>query len=981
MTDSARPSLDDLILPDTPARIRASYHTLAARAAERDFGLLEEDVIVLDTETTGLSFRSCELIEIAAARLSGREVVGRFHTFVHPGRPIPEEIRRLTGISDLDVADAPGPEEAVAALADFVGGAPVLAHNATFDRTFVEKVRGGSEVSDSWVDTLALSRIALPRLSSHRLADMAEVFGCSGVSHRAMDDVDALAGMWRIMLCALTDMPDGLLGLMAGMHEEVPWQFRPIIAHLALESGDAPFSMERVRRDLLDSTDDRPHADAAELPSAPTTPSAEEVAAEFGPDGAVRRMYDEYERRPEQLQMAEEVRRAQATSTHRAIEAGTGVGKSIAYLLPSVLYAQRNNVTVGVATKTNALTDQLVSHELPALDRALPQGLTFFSLKGYEHYPCLRRLMRAVAADLPVDQAPERGRSEAAVEQDMLTAIAVTLAFACQSPSGDLDALGIRWRSVPRQMLTTTSEECQKARCPFFSRGCLVHGARRRAACADIVVTNHSLLLRNVEAEGNVLPPIRHWVVDEAHSFEAEARRQWAREPSAQAARAAFEALGGTRTGALHLLMVQSSGVEASTTLQGLLARTAAAASRAQVACADLFSEVRDLVMSSPAGRRASYDTATLWIGPDVRSGEGWGRVLDAGDVACRALDEAARLAGEAAAMAQETLRDPVADLGEHKAALAALLEGIRLVLRGEDESYVYSAQVTRSRTRAANESLVAEKIDVGAELAQRWLPEMMSVAFTSATIAVGDDFSHFEHAVGLDQLPGAMRSSCRLESSFDYDGSMRVVVARDLPQPNDPRYLAALEDLLLDVHVSMGGSVLTLFTNRREMERVYEGLRPRLAEHGLDLAMHERGAGVRQVRDRFLAEKSLSLFALKAFWEGFDAAGDTLRCVVIPKLPFSSPTEPLSLERDLREPRAWWRYSLPEAVLSVKQAAGRLIRSSTDVGVLVLADSRLVSKRYGRQFVSSLPSSNVVELESGNVARFIETWRRGLRR
>ena len=305
------------------------------------------------------------------------------------------------------------------------------------------------------------------------------------------------------------------------------------------------------------------------------------------------------------------------------------------------------------------------------------------------------------------------------------------------------------------------------------------------------------------------------------------------------------------------------------------------------------------------------------------------------------------------------------------------LLEGVRLVIEGTDDSYVYSAQVTRSRNRNSNEALIAEKIDVGAELAERWLPEMMSVVFTSATIAVGDDFSHFKHAVGLDRLSSSLYSSIRLDSSFDYDSNMRVVIARDLPQPNDNQYLDELEKLLLDVHVSMGGSVLTLFTNRREMERTYEKLKPLLAEKGLDLAMHERGAGVRQIRDRFLAEKSLSLFALKAFWEGFDAAGDTLRCVVIPKLPFSSPTDPLSLERDRREQRAWWRYSLPEAVLSVKQAAGRLIRSSTDKGILVLADSRLVTKSYGRQFINSLPSSNVTILEEGHVKRFIESWRR----
>ena len=159
-------------------------------------------------------------------------------------------------------------------------------------------------------------------------------------------------------------------------------------------------------------------------------------------------------------------------------------------------------------------------------------------------------------------------------------------------------------------------------------------------------------------------------------------------------------------------------------------------------------------------------------------------------------------------------------------------------------------------------------------------------------------------------------------------------------------------------------------------MERVYESLRPRLVAAGLEVVCQSRGASPRRLRQRFMEETTLSLMALRSFWEGFDATGDTLRCVVIPKLPFASPNDPLVRERDLREDRAWWKYSLPDAVISVKQAAGRLIRSSTDTGVLVLADSRLVSKGYGRLFVSSLPSRSVTRLESSNVGRYLSLWR-----
>ena len=975
MTSATTPvTLSDLILPGTPESVAHAYATLAERAEHTSFGLLEEDLIVLDTETTGLSFKDCTLIEISAARISGGRIADRFETFVDPGRPIPPEIVALTGITSLDVAGAPSAEEAVRDLAEFCGGMPVIAHNATFDRTFVEKVRGGREVSDVWIDSLALSRIALPRLRSHSLSDMAAAFGCDSVTHRAGDDVDALCGMWRIILMALSDLPRGLAGLFAGMHEEVEWPYRAIFSHLALEDPSARFSLKSVRKDLVSQTQPVEHADARERLEPFEVPSRAEICELFGRGGMVSRMYEEFEPRPEQVAMALEVRDALATSTHRAIEAGTGVGKSMAYLVPEVLFAQRNNLTVGIATKTNALTDQLVSHELPLLDKALPGGVSFFSLKGYDHYPCLHRMERAALGELPPGIVHD-GRSEESVASDLLTALAVTYAYVCQSPEGDLDALGIRWRYVPRTMLTTTSGECLRTKCPYFPGECLVHGARRRAAGGDVVVTNHSLLLRNVAADGKILPPVRHWVIDEAHAFEAEARRQWAVEVSGDEARMAFEQLGGTKTGVLHGALSRTASLEGSTLVSGLLTKAAAASARAQVATADLFECMHDL--GSVARGDSGYDSVTLWLGDEVRETPEWAAVSEAGLAACMQLDEAAKCVAEAVERMAEVVPQTATDLAEAGRFLRELHDGIRLICEGADETYVYSAQLSRSKRRIGAEKLVAEKIDVGADLGKDWLPETLSAVFTSATMAVGEDFKHFDHAVGLDTLEPGMHRDVHLDSSFDFNRSMASIVAHDMPQPTDRAYLPALEDLLFDVHVAMGGSVLTLFTNRREMERVFEGLAPRLRREGLELDCQERGSSPRRIRERFLADKTLSLFALKSFWEGFDAAGETLRCVVIPKLPFASPNDPLVRVRELIEGRgSWFNHSLPEAVISVKQAAGRLIRTSTDRGVLVIADSRVAQKRYGAAFTNSLPTHDHVRIDRANVGRYIKMWR-----
>lgn len=950
------------VLPGTPGFVVEQYATLAERAKNRSFGLIEDDVIVLDTETTGLSCVENELIEISAARLRGREVVDRFDTFVHPNGLIPPEITELTSITNADVAHAPRAEEAVAALEEFVQGCPVIAHNATFDRSFIESVKGGVKVSDIWIDSLALSRIALPRLSSHKLATMAELFGCAAVSHRASDDVEALCGVWRILLCALTDLPGGLMRLLADMHPDVRWPYRPIFSFLAGERQGETFSLEAARAQVMQADAEPDHIDADELPGL-TMPRRDEIELRYAPGGLVNDMYASYEPRAEQIVMASEVRDAFATSTHRVIEAGTGVGKSIAYLVPAAEAAKRNKITVGIATKSNNLTDQLMYQELPKLARELDGGLSFCALKGFDHYPCLLKLESLAAGrEITTNRDPA----------DTLTAIAVLYAFACQSPTGDLDSLGIRWRSVNRADLTTSSRECARGNCHFFNRGCFVRCARRRAAKADIVVTNHSLLFRNVAADGKILPPIRHWIIDEAHSVEKEARRQWALSVSADESRMVFERLGGAQSGALGRLTHTLASSDAATLFLGLGAKAASSVSRASLAMAELFEAVREL---SRNGKADGYADANIWIGPELRAHRGWEYFEPTARTAIDALDEAGKNLSSLAESVGAENPEMVIEVADGARRIKEMKSTLSLILEGADEHYVYSLQVNKAR-RAGGEALTAERMDIGEALAEQWLPEMHSVVFTSATVTVSNSFDHFNHSVGLDRLPKGSFSCVQLESSYNFQENMAVVVAGDIPDPRDrDAYLAAMENLLVDVHMAMGGSTLTLFTNRRDMEDLYGRVEPRLSRQGLELACQLRGTSVKRLRDRFLSEESSSLFALKAFWEGFDASGATLRCVVIPKLPFANPTEPLSCERNVREERAWAKYSLPDAVLEVKQAAGRLIRTSTDRGVLVLADSRLLSKGYGKKFLSSLPSQ-FQRIDAEQVGRYIKLWR-----
>ena len=290
----------------------------------------------------------------------------------------------------------------------------------------------------------------------------------------------------------------------------------------------------------------------------------------------------------------------------------------------------------------------------------------------------------------------------------------------------------------------------------------------------------------------------------------------------------------------------------------------------------------------APLAGDSDYDSAELWVTAGVRESGPWGVVESTGRSLARRLEQVLAEGRELMTQLEEwggELTDQRADLAGLLTRLAEQHTGLVAVVDGEDDTLVYSAVLDR-RPQAAVEKLVAARLDIGEALADDLYPRTQSVVYTSATIATGDSFAHFARSVGLDRLPEESWRALRLASSYDFERQMAVFVPTDMPDPREGGYLGALEALLERVHLAMGGSVLTLFTNRRDMERLHAVLEPRLRSAGLDVIVQRRGTSAKRLRDEFLADESLSLFALKSFWEGFDAKGDTLRCVVVPKLP-----------------------------------------------------------------------------------------------
>ena len=974
------------ILDGTPEDIIERYEALPEKAAKADFGVLDRNVVVIDTETTGFSFNHDELIQIAAARMENGQIKEWFTTFVNPGQPIPEDIVHLTRITDADVADAPSAQEALAQLVEFAGDAIMVAHNVNFDRTFVTRhPQGYPLLENRWVDTLDLSRIAVPRLKSHRLIDLVQTFGAPVSTHRADDDVAATCVVYRILLAAVASMPPSLVNYIANMAPLEQWSTGYVFQQLATRDEKSLFSLRQMRLGRILNLEARPaRKDADELAGELEYPSREDIGKAFSAEGVLGNIYERYEPREEQRVMASTIRDAFEAGENLVVEAGTGVGKSMAYLVPATLTALSNGISVGVATKTNSLLDQLVYQELPALDKALAKSsgseerqIVWAPLKGMSHYPCLRKANRLVEDGPQMREVGKENVSQA-------PALAALLSYIEQSEYDDFDSLKIDYRVLPRYSFTSKSSECLRRKCPYFGKACFAHGARRRAEIADIVVTNHTLLFCDVAADGGLLPPIRHWIVDEAHSTENEARSAFAETLDSEELKRITSRLTASAAGRNVFTRAEralSGGDVEQLTLFFALLSKAKAAGEAFAAVADDYTvHVKDLLYFDPARSRSSrrrnqvYDFVDIWINKEVRATQVFGGVaLKAGELVEKAdklikalQDLVGYLEGiDEAAVSQRELASFAYDLKD-------IRNSAEIIFSGASDSYAYQASVHRKKDRFTDK-VQALMIDVGEKMNETFYASTHSVVYASATLSVGRNFDAFEKAVGLNAGEFSQARELQLDSSFDFDNNMIIYVVSDMPEPNDEAYAAALARLLARVHIAQHGSLLTLFTNRREMEKAFAEVQPQLKEHDLRLVCQKYGVSVKGLRDEFLADEHLSLFALKSFWEGFDAPGATLRGVVIPKLPFARPTDPLYCERSTRDDRAWWHYVLPQAVIETKQAAGRLIRKADDRGVLILADKRLVTKSYGKVFLGSLQSKTVRIVTEDDMIRSLE--------
>ncbi len=719
---------------------------------------------------------------------------------------------------------------------------------------------------------------------------------------------------------------------------------------------------------IIDNEAERLYVIVAPPPKVELEPLDEaELEADLGPGGPIARAHPGYEDRPDQRALARLIGGLYSRGGIGLAEAGTGTGKSIAYLLPAIRWALTNRERTVISTNTINLQEQLVRKDLPFLRRALGTPFRFALVKGRANYVSIRRAKLAALSAASLFPDGREGELQA-IGEWLETTTDGSLADLPFRPSPEV------WDEVASE-----SDVCMRARCPHFEQ-CFYQRSRREAASADLLVVNHHLLFSDLavrEAAGNftapaVLPHYRRLILDEAHNLEETATRHLGATLSRRGLNRMLRRLEHRGKGLLPALEKGLAARPADLTMRASLdliqQRLRPEVEGAWKRGSGIFTHLEALARDEAGGM--------LRLADDFAAHPVWGIGLEE-DLAAtlghietlligfRTLRERVAADEEAFAALEEQMLELRGACGRLEAAALAL----RRTLRGDGSDSVRWIEYrggapVGSGGREGNVVLSAAPLDLGGVLRESLWERVPTVALTSATLATREGFGFVRERLGLEGDAPVVEGV--FPSPFDFTRQALLVVPRDLPLPavHDTGHAAATRKVVEDLAAMTDGGIFVLFTSYRALRQLAGAMRRSGADARWPLFVHGEAPRA-QLLDRFVESGRGILLGTDSFWEGVDVPGRPLRGIVIPKLPFKVPSEPVTAARveaiEARGENAFTRYMLPHAAIRLKQGFGRLIRSRSDSGAVVVLDGRLVTRSYGDYLLGSLPPARVV--------------------
>lgn len=905
-------------------------------------------LVAIDIETTGLDPQKDAIIEIAAVRFNGHRVEDEWSSLINPGRPIPRLITQLTKITDEMVRHAPPINAVIQGLCDFVGNDPVLGHNVRFDLSFLQ--RQNILKFNRVVDTYELASIVLPSNPRYNLGALGNTLGILiPNSHRALDDARLTQAVYYTLTQRLLDLPIEVLAEIVRMAEGIEWDGEVAFQQALREKGRMPVEAKKVIQDdfglLFGGVKNYPPLVPVETPI-PLDP--EEMASQIEHGGAFSRYFENFESRPQQLEMLRSVAKALSNSQHFMVEAGTGTGKSFAYLIPAVEWALRNSMRVVISTNTITLQDQLIKKDIPELAAALGSEVRATVVKGRGNYLCPRRY-----------SAMRKNNPETA---DELRVLSKTLVWLQQGGSGDRGEINLNGPAEREvwQRLSAEDEGCRNDVCISRTGGaCPFYRTHMAAQSSHILVVNHALLLADVMTGNRVLPEYNYLIVDEAHHLESATTNALSfRLTQADFTRLLRE-VGSVSSGLLgRLLTLLSHTVSPSdfASLNMAVHKISDLMFKLENEFAELVHSLENFMVEQRDGQSIMGYGQQTRILPATRTLPCWSDVEIAWDDCQASLENALKLIADFQKAINDGLDETPEEVEDTLGSLASVYMRLTEAQKMLEElvnhpamDKVYWAEQLPNNFRLA---LQAAPLHIGPLMEQYLWHEKSSIILTSATLTTNNEFDYIRNRLNADEADELV-----LGSPFDFENSTLLYLVNDIPEPAEANaYQREVESAIIRLAKATGGRMLALFTSYAQLKRTSQSIGPAMADAGIQVYEQGEGASTNILLENFREADKAVLLGTRAFWEGVDIPGEALSVLVIVKLPFDVPSDPIIAARSETFDDAFNEYNLPEAILRFRQGFGRLIRSQSDRGVVVILDKRVLTKKYGRQFLDSLP-------------------------
>jgi len=913
--------------------------------------------VAIDTETTGLNSEKDEIIELAAIRYRNGVVCDRFNTFVKPVKAPPNFIKHLTHIEPESLNRAPSISKVIKDFQTFIGEDIIVGQNTPFDLGFVNSalIRNGHlPLTNKYWDTAEISRIYFPFVGDHKLNTMTDFMGVKlENAHRAIDDAEATGN------------------LMIAMSQYILKHFSLILNARILDlsrQAKLSSSLEEYLVLLVDfqrknallagktTLPNNPYFNIIENKSEARYPTLVEV---FDNDGIFAKRFSNYELRQGQLDMAESVLEAQRDNEFLLVEAGTGVGKSFAYLVPSLINASQKGIKVVVSTNTKNLQEQLFFKDLPMLKDLLPIPFLAVLVKGRENYICERKWLELL---------DEQKHGFSAYDANALLHLLIWKTLTrtgdvSENTSFDKGRFATTWRRICSERYT-----CHNRKCQFYG-SCYTMKLRKIIDTASVVVVNHSLLLSDLKAENATLGEYSHLVIDEAHNLMSTASSTLGFELSYSDTAILINQLISSHkrknTGLLGQIetaiakSIVSKG--AKDQVKNLCSQLSEVADKAKKPLLDLFnSAVGFTQLPDSYGKHRIKDTDRY---PDLF--DRLGAVIHSWKAIIKELQALMNVMGTLNAKTVIGY-DVINESLEAFQMRSMEVESKLLALQNPDlnKDTLWLESINTSDRNNPGVSFCYAPIEVSEHLCNMLYKMVPSIVFTTATLALRGSFKYYLSQSGLSLLKDKQCRQVVVDSPFDYRTQTRLAISSFLPEHKDKFFLSqalgCIEQLLLSTNV---GTML-LFTSYKDLNTVYDHIGEMLYQKQRPFFAQGKGGSRSAILSEFKKHNNAVLLGTSSFWEGVDIQGESLSLLILYKIPFQVPSEPLveayidKLERE--EQDSFMHYMLPNALLKLRQGFGRLIRSKSDRGVVLIMDSRVSKKKYGDYFKQVLPAQSI---------------------